>query len=117
MTPAIQPLAPPIERTQLVSAGTAQQSSVREPWVGAFVAGSCGWTLDAFDFFLVVLSLTTIGNDFGQSVPHMALTAWATVHGLASLVVDGQLAIARVPGDASEVARATVRVLFKGLGA
>ena len=47
----------------------------------------------------------------------LALTAWATVHGLAWLVVDGQLAIARVPGEVSAVARATVRVLFKGLGA
>jgi MFS transporter, SHS family, lactate transporter len=50
-----------------------------EPWVGAFVAGFSGWTLDGFDFFLVVLSLTAIGKDFGQSVPHMALTAWATL--------------------------------------
>jgi len=53
----------------------------------------------------------------GGDARKLALTAWATVHGLASLVVDGQLAIARVPGDPSEVARATVRVLFKGLGA
>lgn len=50
-----------------------------EPWVGAFIAGLAGWTLDAFDFFLVVLSLTAIGNEFGQSIPHMALTAWATL--------------------------------------
>lgn len=50
-----------------------------EPWVGAFIAGLSGWTLDAFDFFLVVLALTAIGHEFGQSVPHMALTAWATL--------------------------------------
>jgi len=50
-----------------------------EPWVGAFVAGFSGWTLDGFDFFLVVLSLTGIGATFGQSVPHMALSAWATL--------------------------------------
>lgn len=58
-----------------------QDASVerREPWVGAFIAGLAGWTLDAFDFFLVVLSLTAIGKEFGQSVPHMALTAWATL--------------------------------------
>ena len=79
LTPAIQPLAPPIERTQFVPVGTTQQSSVSEPWIGAFVTGISGWTLDAFDFFLVVLSLTAIGQDFGQSVPHMALTAWATL--------------------------------------
>jgi SHS family lactate transporter-like MFS transporter len=50
-----------------------------EPWVGAFLAGMAGWTLDGFDFFLVILSLTDIGKTFGQSVPHMALTAWATL--------------------------------------
>ncbi len=50
-----------------------------EPWVGAFLAGFSGWTLDGFDFFLVVLSLTSIGATFGQSVPHMALSAWATL--------------------------------------
>jgi len=61
------------------SSGIAQKSEAPQSWVGAFVAGSCGWTLDAFDFFLVVLSLTTIGKDFGQSVPQMALTAWATL--------------------------------------
>jgi len=56
-----------------------KQAVAQEPWVGAFVAGISGWTLDAFDFFLVVLSLTAIGKEFGQSVPHMALTAWATL--------------------------------------
>ncbi len=43
------------------------------------MAGFSGWTLDGFDFFLVVLSLTSIGKDFGQSVPNMALSAWATL--------------------------------------
>jgi SHS family lactate transporter-like MFS transporter len=50
-----------------------------EPWVGAFIAGLAGWTLDAFDFFLVVLSLTTIGKEFGQSVAHMTLALTATL--------------------------------------
>jgi SHS family lactate transporter-like MFS transporter len=54
-------------------------SHAPEPWVGAFIAGLSGWTLDAFDFFLVILSLTMIGKEFGQSIPHMALTAWATL--------------------------------------
>lgn len=51
----------------------------QEPWVGAFLAGLAGWTLDAFDFFLVVLALTAIGKDFGRSVPAMAATASATL--------------------------------------
>jgi SHS family lactate transporter-like MFS transporter len=50
-----------------------------EPWVGAFLAGLSGWTLDAFDFFLVVLSLTAIGREFGQDVKHMTLALTATL--------------------------------------
>jgi len=46
----------------------------------------------------------------------LALAAWSMVHGLAWLVVDGQLAVAGVPGDSNDVARATLRVLLKGLG-
>jgi MFS transporter, SHS family, lactate transporter len=49
------------------------------PWVGAFLAGFSGWTLDAFDFFLVVLSLTSLGRDFGQDVKHMTLALTATL--------------------------------------
>lgn len=79
MTPVLKSLesAP----TAVVISGVpGEQSAPKpEPWVGAFIAGISGWTLDAFDFFLVILSLTAIGKDFGQSVPHMALTAWATL--------------------------------------
>jgi SHS family lactate transporter-like MFS transporter len=50
-----------------------------EPWVGAFIAGLSGWTLDAFDFFLVVLSLTAIGRDFNQDVRHMTLALTAAL--------------------------------------
>jgi AcrR family transcriptional regulator len=45
----------------------------------------------------------------------LALSAWSMVHGLAWLVVDGQLAMARVTGDPSEVARSALRTLWKGL--
>lgn len=53
--------------------------SKSEPWFGAFLAGLAGWTLDAFDFFLVVMSLTAIGAEFHQSDKHMALAASATL--------------------------------------
>jgi MFS transporter, SHS family, lactate transporter len=33
----------------------------------ALIAGFLGWTLDAFDFFLVSLCLTAIANEFGKS--------------------------------------------------
>lgn len=48
-------------------------------WPAAFLAGLAGWTLDAFDFFLVVLSLTAIGREFGQDVRHMTLALTATL--------------------------------------
>ena len=69
-TPVLNPAHP---------AAAPEPPKAQEPWLGAFVVGLSGWTLDAFDFFLVVLSLTAIGKTFGQSVPHMALTAWATL--------------------------------------
>ena len=40
--------------------------STRESWY-ALLAGFLGWTMDAFDFFLVVYCLTAIGKDFGVS--------------------------------------------------
>ena len=49
------------------------------PWVGAFAAGFAGWTLDAFDFFLVVLSLSAMGAEFHQDDKHMALALSATL--------------------------------------
>ena len=36
------------------------------PWP-ALLAGFLGWTLDAFDFFLVVFCLTAIGKEFHQA--------------------------------------------------
>jgi SHS family lactate transporter-like MFS transporter len=33
----------------------------------AVAAGFLGWSLDAFDFFLVVMTLTTIGAEFHKS--------------------------------------------------
>ncbi len=50
-----------------------------EPWLGAFLAGLTGWTLDAFDFFLVVLALTAIGKEFHRTVPQMIAASWATL--------------------------------------
>lgn len=40
--------------------------STSDSWT-ALLAGFLGWTMDAFDFFLVVYCLTAIGKDFGQS--------------------------------------------------
>ncbi len=43
------------------------------------MAGFLGWTLDAFDFFLVVMCLTDIGHEFGKSDAQMSLTIAVTL--------------------------------------
>jgi MFS transporter, SHS family, lactate transporter len=45
----------------------------------ALVAGYLGWTLDAFDFFLVVSCLTAIGREFHKTDAEMALTLTVTL--------------------------------------
>src|SRR5690349_13528141 len=45
----------------------------------AVLASFLGWTLDAFDFFLVVFALTAIARDFGKSDAEMALTITVTL--------------------------------------
>ncbi len=54
-----------------MSAGTGHRAAV--------LAGYLGWTLDAFDFFLVVFCLTAIGREFHHSDVQMALTITATL--------------------------------------
>src|SRR5579871_986067 len=45
----------------------------------AVAAGFLGWTMDAFDYFLVVYCLTAIGRDFQVSDAKMALTLTMTL--------------------------------------
>jgi MFS transporter, SHS family, lactate transporter len=40
----------------------------------ALIASFLGWTLDAFDYFIVVMVLTEIAREFGRSDAEMALT-------------------------------------------
>ena len=42
-------------------------------------AGFLGWTLDAFDFFLVVMTLTAIAKEFGKSDAAIALSITLTL--------------------------------------
>src|SRR5258708_249489 len=46
---------------------------------GAVFAGFLGWTLDAFDFFLVVMCLTAIAKDFHKTVGEIALSLTVTL--------------------------------------
>jgi len=60
-----------------------------------------------------VVEACIAGGVVRASDPHrLARAAWATVHGVASLVLDGQLV-----GDPTVLARDAIRVLFKGLAA
>lgn len=45
----------------------------------AVTAGFLGWTLDAFDFFLVVMTLTAIGREFGKTDLEMAFSITLTL--------------------------------------
>jgi SHS family lactate transporter-like MFS transporter len=45
----------------------------------AIAASFLGWTLDAFDFFIVVFVLTDIGRDFGKSKLEMSLALTLTL--------------------------------------
>ncbi len=45
----------------------------------AVVAGFLGWTLDAFDFFILVMVVPAVARDFHRSVPAIALTLMASL--------------------------------------
>jgi len=53
----------------------------------------------------------------GSDARKLARAAWATVHGVAWLLVDGQLRVSGASGDTEQSARDAIRVLFKGLDA
>jgi Na+/melibiose symporter-like transporter len=50
----------------------------REQWA-AFIASLLGWTLDAFDFFLVVFVLRSIATDFHTQVVNVAYALTLTL--------------------------------------
>jgi len=45
----------------------------------AVIAGFLGWTLDAFDFFILVMVVPAVARDFHKSVPAIALTLTASL--------------------------------------
>ena len=45
----------------------------------AVVAGFLGWTLDAFDFFILTFTLAAVAKDFNKSIPEIALTLTASL--------------------------------------
>jgi len=45
----------------------------------AFIAAFLGWSMDAYDYFLVILVYAEIGKDFGVSLTRMAFLTTATL--------------------------------------
>jgi hypothetical protein len=70
----------------------------------------------AFGVLLAAIEACQAAGIVHRAEPRkLARAAWATVHGVAWLLVDGQFAISGATGDAVQSARDSVRVLFKGL--
>lgn len=42
-------------------------------------AGFLGWTLDAFDFFILTFTLATVASEFNRTIPEMAFTLTASL--------------------------------------
>ena len=45
----------------------------------AVLAGFLGWTLDAFDFFILVMVLGPVAKGFGRSIPAIAFALTASL--------------------------------------
>jgi SHS family lactate transporter-like MFS transporter len=56
---------------------TAEQNKTNAR--NAVAAAFLGWTLDAFDFFVVVYVVSAIAKDFGRSIPAIALAITASL--------------------------------------
>lgn len=57
----------------------AQARGLTREQRNAFVAAFLGWTMDAFDYFIVVLVYAEIGREFGVSLTQMAFLTTATL--------------------------------------
>jgi SHS family lactate transporter-like MFS transporter len=56
-----------------------QEIQVKSDHRAALIAGFLGWTLDAFDFFLVVFTLTAIAKEFHKTDAEVAFTIAVTL--------------------------------------
>src|SRR6185369_10466708 len=75
-------LAPTPTAAVAVASSPAQGAALAEERANqrnALLAGFLGWTLDAFDFFLLVLVLDSVAKDLGRSRPDIALTLTASL--------------------------------------
>jgi MFS transporter, SHS family, lactate transporter len=65
--------------TQLRRSADSAAASAAPDHIAALAASYLGWTLDAFDYFLVVFCLTAIGREFHRSDAAMALAISITL--------------------------------------
>jgi SHS family lactate transporter-like MFS transporter len=57
----------------------ADESTTQSDHVYAIIASFLGWTLDAFDFFVLVFVVPAVAADFGRSIPDIALAISVTL--------------------------------------
>src|SRR5881409_493834 len=60
-------------------AATVLTSAERANQRNAVLAGFLGWTLDAFDFFILTLVLDDVAKSFGRTRPDIAFTLTLTL--------------------------------------
>ncbi len=63
----------------IILSSTLRKSDDHADARNALVAGFLGWTLDAFDFFVLTFVLVPVARDFGKSVSAIALTLTASL--------------------------------------
>jgi SHS family lactate transporter-like MFS transporter len=60
-------------------AGSGSMTAARGDYVKALVASFLGWTLDAFDFFVLIFAMPAIAKEFHTDVPAVAATVAVTL--------------------------------------
>jgi SHS family lactate transporter-like MFS transporter len=57
----------------------SRQKKEQANQINAVLAGFLGWTLDAFDFFVLIFVVSEVAREFGRSIPAIALTITASL--------------------------------------
>jgi SHS family lactate transporter-like MFS transporter len=68
-----------VSASRLPAASPGSSPKQRGNSRNTLIAGFLGWTLDAFDFFILTYVLAQVGAEFHKSVPEMALTITASL--------------------------------------
>jgi MFS transporter, SHS family, lactate transporter len=63
----------------MTGSGTGTGVAARSDYVNALIACFLGWTLDAFDFFVLIFALPAVAKDFHTGIPAIAATIAVTL--------------------------------------